>query len=456
MIDSLIVSIYLLSTLFLGFYYSKKITTIKEFLVSKREFSDNVMIATLFATVIGGGTTCGVVSNVYMYGIIYMIAFYGAVLNKILVAHYVAPKLKDYVFINSLGDLFEYNYGEKGRFLVGISTLFVSVTTLGQQIMALGFILEYFFNIPYLFGSLLSLGTLVIYSALGGVRAVVMTDVYQFILIMALIPLLFLSILSKTDVFSVLNSLQYSVETLSNTTIDSFITPFTMFVVMTFTALDPSFIQRLVMSKNKKQAVYITKITGYISFPLITFMGFFGVMLCQTNISINPSHALPFMIDTVLPPFLKGIGIVSLLSVIMSTADSNLHVSSCSIVQDIILLIKKDIPDKIHVTLVRVMMVILSIFAFIICMLFNNIFDIMIFSFGFWGPTIIIPLLFSLYKNKFNVKDLFIGVFLSQLITIAWNIFLKKYYSIDGLIVGMLFSFCFFITRKKFKSYAYN
>jgi Na+/proline symporter len=69
--DLFIVVFYLISTLFLGIYFGQNIKTLKDFATSGG-YSTNVLLATLFATVIGGGSTLGIVTNVHRYGIIFM------------------------------------------------------------------------------------------------------------------------------------------------------------------------------------------------------------------------------------------------------------------------------------------------------------------------------------------------------------------------------------------------
>ena len=354
MLDHLIVSLYFATILIVGIYVGRNIKTLREFAVADKNYSNTIMVATLFATVIGGGSTLGIVTNVYKSGILFMIAFYGAALNKILVARYVAPKIGRYHDKISIGDIFQKEYGTSGRVIAGVCILFVSVICIGHQLTAISFVFEQFFHLSFFWSVLIAYGIVVIYSSFGGIRAVVATDVYQFILIIAFVPLIFfvavdhLGDLSgfiarippeKLDIFTDKQALSLAV---------------TMFVVMTFSALDPSFIHRLIMAKDEKQAAYITKITGYLSLPLFTIMGAIGLVAYLINPSIQPNLALPYLIDTLMPPILKGLCISALLAVLMSTIDSGLHVLGLSAVQDLILpLCKSPLSDQTQIRLAR-------------------------------------------------------------------------------------------------------
>ena len=446
MMDTLVVILFLFLTLIIGIYFGRNIHTIKDYAISKGGFSNHIMVATLFATVIGGGSTCGIATNVYRSGVIFIFAFYGAAINKLLVAYFIAPKFKRDENILSIGDLFDKNYGTTGRLTAGCCVLLVSVATLGQQVAAIGFIFEQFFQIPFTVGLFIGVGSVVIYSAFGGIRSVVATDVFQFIFILSFIPVLLFVGLDRVGwLAGIFDS--FPVEKIAISYNDNdLIKALTLCVVMTFSALDPSFIHRLLMCKDARQAVYISKVTGYLSFPLFTMMGILGLVAFAIDQNISPNLALPYLVDSLLPPILRGLVIATLLAVIMSTADSNLHVVGLSVVQDLILPIYgKKLSDKRQIFFVRGATVLLGFIACLIAIYFRDIFSIMIFAFGFWGPTILVPFVFFLYGYVFTKKQLLTGIIFGQTVVIGWNLFLKEQLIFDGFIPAMLCSFSYFL-----------
>lgn len=458
MVDQLIVWAYFVTTLILGLYVGRNISSLRDFAIADKNYSDSIMVATLFATVIGGGSTLGVVTNVYQYGILFMLAFYGAALNKILVARYVAPRVRRYEDRISIGDIFEKNYGSIGRTLAGVCIASVSVTCIGQQITALGFVFEQFFHLPFLWGALIAYGIVTIYSAFGGIRAVVATDVYQFILIIAFVPLLFIVSVDHLGGFSqAFSSIPpEKLDLFSHTEILG--KAITMFVVMTFSALDPSFIHRLIMAKNARQAAYITRVTGYLSLPLFTVMGLIGLIAFVINPDIPANLALPYLIDTVMPPVVKGITVAGLFAVLMSTVDSDLHVLGLSVVQDVVMPLRKTpFSDASQIKLARLVTFLMGIISVVVALYFRNIFDIMIFAFSFWGPTILVPFIFSLYGHIFTQRQLIKGVLIGLATVVLWLAFLKQYTGLDGFIPGVLANSLYFaacIAHKRKRLYA--
>lgn len=406
--DSIIVIFYLISTLFLGIYFGKNITTLKEFATSSN-FSTNVLLTTLFASVIGGGSTLGIVTNVHRYGIIFMFAFMGASLNKYLVAYFVAPKIQKLTHVTSLGDIFENAYGRFGRVLSGLCVLCVSVACIGHQTTAIGFVFKCFFDIDFLTGVLLAYGTLVIYSSFGGIRSVVATDVYQFALICAFVPIVLLVSLNKIGGINVfLSSLPKNHIDLS-AQLTYWPHAITIFFMMLFSGLD------------------VIGLCSYILFPHI-----------EANI------ALPYMIKETLPPILKGIAMSGLIATLMSTADTDLHVLGVSVCEDLILSFKNTLTEKQKIRLARLITIFMGLFSLGVALYFKDIFSIMVFAFSFWGPTLLVPFLLAIYGYVFEKRELLIGIILGLTSVILWTLFFKDKTDLCGFIPGSLTNIAYF------------
>lgn len=450
--DFYIVIFYLISTLFLGCFYGKNIKTLKEFAIS-HTYSTPVLLATLFATVIGGGSTLGIVTNVHRYGLIFMLAFMGAALNKYLVASYVAPKIQKLKHVDSLGDIFEKSYGRFGRILAGICIFCVSVACVGHQTTAIGFVFKSFFGLDFITGVLLAYGTLFIYSSFGGIRSVIATDVYQFALILAFIPIVVLVCIHKIGGFiPFITHIPSEKITLSHQ-LSYLPQALTIFCMMSFSGFDPSFIHRIIMAKEQNQGKFITMLTGHFSIAVFITMGIIGIASSILFTEIDPNIALPHIITTILPPFLKGIAMSGLLATLMSTADSALHVLGVSVVEDLILPFKNNFSEKQKISLVRFITASMGFLSLLIAIIFQDIFSIMVFAFSFWAPTILVPFILILYGFIFEKKELITGVIWGLLTVIVWSLFFKERTGISGFIPGMLanvlfFSICIINKRK--------
>ena len=67
-----------------------------------------------------------------------------------------------------------------GRWVTNFVAIIMSLGVVAAQAFAIGYVFHYFFGIKIIYGVLISYGILTVYSALGGIRAVVLTEVFQF------------------------------------------------------------------------------------------------------------------------------------------------------------------------------------------------------------------------------------------------------------------------------------
>lgn len=446
-IDHIILLAYFISVLVIGILSGKKLRNFREFAVAQKQYTLPVMVATLFATVIGGGSTFGISTRVFSSGIIFLFAFYGAVLNKLIVARYVAPQFDErYKSFISIGDIMEEAYGKIGKIISGICITLVSIGSVGSQVTAIGFTLDYLTGIPFTLGVIIGFGVLIFYSSFGGVRSVIATDVLQFILMLAFIPIVFfLGLKECGGIITLFESLP-SDKLSFYPNPEVFLKSLTMFVILSLSALDPSFIQRLLISKNSLQASRITQITGYLSLPFFTIMGFLGLISFKLNPSLDPNHALVFIINNVLPIGLKGLAVVGILSALMSTADSDLHIVGVSVVQDVILPLdyRNLIKEKHKLIIARVLTLTLGTGSVLIALYFQNIINIMVYAFSFWGPTVLVPFIFCLYDKIFKQDQFIKGIAIGSITVLIWNLLLQDLTFLDGFIPGMLANTIYF------------
>ncbi|MGL5720038.1 MAG: sodium:solute symporter family transporter, partial [Alphaproteobacteria bacterium] len=188
--DSLVVFFYLVLSFFVGIYASRKVNTFEQFCIAERNYSTPTVVATLFATVIGGGSTIGIYEKSFEHGLIFILAFYGFVFNRLLAAIYIIPKIKEKGKKLSVGDIMCEFYGKNGRKITGIFAVLVSLASVGTQCQAIGYVLQAFLEIPLEIGVLVGCSIFVFYAAFGGMKAVVWTDVLQFGIIVSIFPLL--------------------------------------------------------------------------------------------------------------------------------------------------------------------------------------------------------------------------------------------------------------------------
>lgn len=431
--DLALISAYLLLTLYVGLRQSKKISTMKDYAIASQSYATPVLVATIAATAIGGGSTMGFAGKVFELGIVFILITLGEPVYKILIAKFIAPRMRAFSGLISAGDMMRHLYGKKAQIVTGIAGLLFSIGFVGAQIRAIGQIFEYFLHIPEHWGILTGASIVVVYSAFGGIRSVTITDIIQFGVLIVAIPIICSVGLGHVGGFSAL--IEKIPETHLSVVNDDIIANIGTFLILAIPFLNPAITQRLLMSKNPKQISDSMYISALVEAPFIVVAGLIGLIALALSPDLKASESLPHLVNTILPIGLKGLAISGMLAVIMSTTDSFLNTSSVSFVNDVILpLKKKKISSKSTIRLAQYSTFVFGSIAIAAAMASESITDIIIYSLNFWGPIVTPPLLAGIFGYKLHQRSVLIGMALSLLSFIIIELFLKNLFSINSLI----------------------
>ncbi len=443
MIDNIILVVYLGVVLLIGILAGKKVKTLEDFSVGGRSFSYMVIFATLSASFIGGGFSMGNAEKVFLFGLVNIFALWGFSIKEILVAQFIAPKIKKYNNPISVGDIMAHHYGKASKVITGIFSVILCAGILGAQIGAIGYIFNVFLGLEKIYGILIGVGIVIVYSTIGGMRAVIWTDILQFIVLSIGIPLvLIFGVIKAGGVSNVINSVPAGHLTfLGPKTILAFLSLFLTFIVGE--TLVPPYVQRLFLSKDVKQVRKGTLLSGLFSFPFFLITGAIGLVALVLYPEIDANLALPHMIKNVLPVFLKGIVVAGVISIVMSSADSFLNSAAVSFVRDVVdpIAPKKKINDF---TLVKIANLAVGIIAVVFAISIKSILDILIYSYNFWSPVLLIPLIAGIMGMKVRKENFYWAFAGGALGVLIWKVILKDPLGIDGLIIGVIMNGIFF------------
>jgi solute:Na+ symporter, SSS family len=180
---SLSVLAYFLINVGIGFWAKRRVGSTQDFLSTGRHLHPAVNTAAFFALWFGSETLFGASSrfvNEGFYGIIEDPL--GGALCLILVGLVFARKLYRQNVL-TLGDIFKNRFG---TLVEQISAALMAVSFFGYagaQIVALGIVMEGVLDVPFVWGMLLSSFVVILYTFMGGMWAVSLTDFIQSIMI---------------------------------------------------------------------------------------------------------------------------------------------------------------------------------------------------------------------------------------------------------------------------------
>ena len=446
MIDQVIVVIYLIGILILGLWAGKGVSDLKQFSVAGRSFGATVIFLTLSASFIGGGFSMGNAEKVFLFGIVNIFALWGFSIKEILVATLIAPKMDKYPNAISVGDIIYEIYGNFAKIVTGILSVILCAGILGAQVGAIGYIFNVFLNIPQIYGILVGCGIVIVYSTIGGMRSVVFTDIVQFFVLFIGITLTLIFGYFHVGGWSgIIASVPATHFTFLGTdkTLVQFISLFLTFLLGE-TLIQP-YVQRLFLSKEATHTARGTFWSGVFSFPFFAITGFIGIIALTIDPDLNPNLAMPFVITEVLPIGLKGLVIAGVISIVMSSADSFLNGASVAFTHDVVKPLRsKEMDEKKELIVTRVFNIFVGILAVIIAIKIKSILDILIYSYNFWSPVMLVPLVAAILGVKANVKHFIAGALAGILGVIIWNFALNNPGGFDGLIVGVFCNFFIF------------
>lgn len=175
--------VYLLVTLLIGWWASRRVHTTKDFVVAGRQLPLLLAACASFATWFGSETLMGASAQFVDDGLLGVIEDpFGAALCLILVGTFFARKLYR-LNILTFCDFFKIRFSRAAEFL---SAFFIVPSYFGwiaAQLVAMAIILQTLTSIPFVYGIIICTLVVILYTYIGGMWAVSVTDFIQTIMI---------------------------------------------------------------------------------------------------------------------------------------------------------------------------------------------------------------------------------------------------------------------------------
>ncbi|MFP4396654.1 MAG: sodium:solute symporter [Desulfonatronovibrio sp.] len=434
-----VIVIYLLAVLIIGMLAGRDIKNISQYAVAGKSYGSMVIFATLSASFIGGGFSMGNAEKVFLVGIANIVALWGFSLKEVLIASFIAPKMDKYRDAISVGDIMEVHYGKTAKIFSGVFGFILCAGILGAQIGAIGYVTNLFLGVERFWGIMLGCGIVITYATVGGMKAVVWTDIVQFIILAVGLPLtLYFGIQSAGGLNQVLNTVpqDHLSLTIEPGAIVALCSLFLTFVLGE--TLVPPYLQRLLIGRNAGQVARGTLYSGLFSFPFFAVTGLIGLVALSLNPEINPNLAMPFVIQQALPPLFQGLVVAAVLAIIMSSADSFLNAAAICFSNDIVKPLRKEpMTQAKEVFMARAITLVVGVLAVVFALSIESVLDILIYSYNFWAPIILVPLVMAIMQKKVSKLKFLSGAGAGIAALLLWNYVLEKPWEIHGIVVGV-------------------
>ncbi len=180
-LDILVVLAYVAAMLLLGWIGMRRAKSHDEFLVAGRNLGPTFYMGTMAATVLGGASTVGTVRLGYVHGIsgFWLCAALG--LGIIILNLFLAkPLLKLRIF--TVTQVLERRYNTTARQASAVIMVAYALMLAATSTIAIGTVMQVLFGIPFWLAVVIGGGVVVVYSAIGGMWSLTLTDIVQFVI----------------------------------------------------------------------------------------------------------------------------------------------------------------------------------------------------------------------------------------------------------------------------------
>ena len=377
-LDLVVILVYLAGITFIGLWVTrKKKMTGEEYFLGGRSLGWPMIGAALFASNISTIHLVGLCGSGYKSGLLqgnyeWMAPFTLIILSLVFAPFYFRNR------VETLPEYIEKRYGPSARsfmaFMGILGALFIHI---GISLYAGAKVFEQFFGIDVLVSILLISGLTAVYTVVGGLKAVVVTETIQTVLLIAgsiIVTVLAMQALPGAGINS-WAELEAAVgpERLQTITFDksteadllSFLMGYWVLGVW-YWSTDQTIVQRVLAAKTEHDAQIGPLFAGFLKvLPMfiLVFPGVIAYAVFRDQIGADADQALPFLIQELVPTGLRGLITAGLLAALMSTIAAALNSCGTLVAVDIVTRMRPQTTDEEQVRIGRWSAVVVMLLA---------------------------------------------------------------------------------------------
>ncbi|MFZ9262932.1 MAG: sodium:solute symporter family protein [Chitinophagaceae bacterium] len=445
--DYLIIFVYFLFVIAVGFIIKKRIKSSNDFLSSNRSIPLWITSLAFISANLGAQEVLGMVASGAKYGIM-TVHFYwvGAIFAMVFLGVFMMP----FYYGSKARSVPEYlsmRFDEKTRALNAITFAVMTVFSSGISLYALAKLLEVILHWNFDLCIWIAAGIVMVYTFLGGLTSAVYNEVLQFFLIvLGLSPLVIVALHDAGGWGNIQANLQpelthawkYMDKAENNPLGVNFMSLiFGLGFVMSFGYWCTDFlvIQRAMIAKNMSEAQRTPIIAAIpkMFMPLIVVLpGIIAIALMQPTLQskgysipmdesggLNYTMTLPSLIAHYYPTGLLGVGITALIASFMSGMAGNVTAFNAVFTYDIYQsYFVKNKSDQHYLTvgkLITLIGILLSIFTAYLAASFNNINDFLQLVFSFVNGPLFATFLLGMFWKRTTGHGAFWGLLIGTL-----------------------------------------
>ncbi|MEX0930048.1 MAG: sodium:solute symporter family protein [Candidatus Paceibacterota bacterium] len=335
-----------------------------------------------------------------------------------------------------MGDYFAYRYSEKTRRLASSIIVLVSFIWVAIQFIAFASLIGVVTNINFPLALFITAFLTILYTSFSGIKGDFYTDAIQFFVMLPVFILVFIKGFALIEPGTFLN---VPADLLNPYNYDGpvfFYAGIILGFPLIITAMEAW--QRIFAAfdmKTAQRAFYLSGVLKVIVIGAAMTLGFLAIHILPSG--VENDSALFALMTELLPSGLLGLGLASILAILMSTVDSLLMVGSATVTKDFYLLKNPEANDKKKLLVGRIAILVIGMVGLGVAFLVPDIIQLSIVSAQIaiiFAPALIGGLIWDRPDHKAGFWSILIGL-VSTVIVLPFSVNLAF---VPGVVLALI------------------
>lgn len=416
-VDVVIFLVYIIAMLGVGVYFLRRNKSKADYYIASGDVGPWHIGLSVVATDVGGGFSIGLGGLGFTMGLSGSWMLFTGLIGAWLAAAFLIPKvfkLGREISLFTFPEVFGAVYGANTALAAAVISAVGYLGFTASQMLAGAKLASATFDGVSLNGALIAMGAIaVIYTVMGGLKAVIYTDTVQWIILLAGLifiglPLGYTAVGGWEGISAVVGPEMLRLDNITWQTMLNW-----SFTIIPVWFIGMTLYQRIYASRSEREARKAWYIAGLFEWPLMAFMGVMLGLFARVGAEggmfadlgyvaaegLDPELGLPLLLRTVLPAGLTGLMMAAYFSAILSTADSCLMACSGNVLSDLLTKFFT-FSEKIEMRLGYLVTFVLGVLAILLALSLEAVLELMLHSYAFMVAGLFVPVLFGLYTRK--------------------------------------------------------
>lgn len=448
--------IYFAAVLCIGFYFWNKNKNLSDYTLGNRSLSPFMAALSAQASDMSGWLILGLPGSILAGGIGGAWVGIGLAIGSYAAWLIISKRIRIYSQVSgnslTLPEFFKNRFKDKsGKIEIFCSVIlivfFLFYVTSGFVAGGNVFVMIFGGEVDYKLGVLITAAVIVVYTCIGGFKAVCTSDLIQGIMMLiavVIVPIAGIMAISggwdgatqtitdfNPDFFDIF---KFNGETLSFAAILSSLAWGLGYFGMPHIIVRYMAIENPNDTKVARRVGAVWMVVALTSAIMIGVVGLAWSLQTMGTVPDNPEMIFILMVSGLFVPIVIGILYAGLMGAVISSADSQLMVASSSVTNSIVTRFGKSLTDAQLMKCSRIFVVVIAVIAAILAMDPESvIMDLTAFSWAGLGATFGPVVICALFYKRTNRTGVFAGMITGFVTVVLWNTFLRA----DGIIPGI-------------------